>query len=110
MVLDIFDYFWNTYHDFFKKNECIDDKTGIWLTEDNIFHFETVSWNTVSESMIEKFDNIIKELLGNINKTNLKISEKGMKVEIEYIITEEMKKSICMLSKINGYEVFECEL
>ena len=110
MALDIFDYFWNTYHDFFKKNGCMDDNTGIWLTEDNIFHFETVSQNTVSESMVEEFDNIIKELLGNIDKTSLKILEDGMKVEIEYVITEEMKKSICMLSKINGYEVLKFEL
>lgn len=115
MTLDVFDYFWNTYRDLFSKYNCIDDYTQIYIIKDNIFHFETAKWDWAScndidiDNMINDFDIIIKEMFGNVPKIKTEKTD-NYTIIIEYQITDEIKDAICILSKVNGYEVFESEL
>ena len=111
MLLDLFDYFWNTYRDFFRDYDCIDDYTMIYITGNHVLHLDIIRhrWDFVDfkpfDDMVKESDILMKELFGNITRINAKEYE-YRRVLIEYQLTEEMKNAIYVLSKMNNYEVF----
>ena len=115
MNLDLFDYFWNSYKSFFKKYDCIDDYTLVYITKNNILHLEVIrcKWDSVnfkdSADMIKEFDDLIKELFGNVIRIETKEDKQFHRVIIEYQITDEIKNRLCMLSELKGYKVFEID-